>query len=319
MIEAVFRLKLTGTQLIKGEGQLNTIKRMRRLYITAISFILLAAQANYTWAQYNPDTTRSERVDVYRTRNMIDIPVTVLGIGGTLYGFHLRENKSDSDSMEIMKLDASQLPRMDRKVTTYNSPEASMISDVMFAEGFVLPWFLFADKKVRGEAYDYSIMYLEAMGITGTGYAMAAGLVYKYRPYAYNPDVDLKRRMNKHSRNSFYAGHVAVTAAGTFFAAKVYNDYHPDSRFRYVMWGIAGASTLGQCYARYKGGYHFASDIAIGAGLGTAAGILVPVIHKREKQGSALTLDPWLGEVPGITLRYTFRENKISNAYADEK
>lgn len=290
---------------------------MRAFYLTA-ALALLLAFPNKLKAQFNPDTTQPTRVDMYRINNKLDLPITAVGIGGTLYGFHLRESKPNSDSAEVMNLDASTLSKINRKVTTYNSPEASMVSDVLFAEGFVVPWFLFADKKVRSEAYDYSIMYLEAMGITGMGYAMAAGLVDKYRPYAYNKDVEFERRRNKHSVNSFYAGHVAVTAAGTFFAARVYNDLHPDSKFRYVMWGVAGASTAAQCYARYKGGYHFPSDIAIGAGLGTAAGLLVPIIHKREKEGSALTLDPWFGEVQGITLRYTFREAKTAKAIIDE-
>lgn len=290
---------------------------MRAFYLTALS-VLLFAQAHESKAQYNPDTTKHEQADVYRINNKIDLPITALGIGGTLYGFHLRESKEHSDSMTVIQLDPGTLSKWDRTATTHNSPEASMTSDVLFAEGFVLPWVLFADRKIRAEAYDYSIMYLEAMGITGMGYAMAAGLVDKPRPYAYNKEVEFERRRNKHSVNSFYAGHVAVTAAGTFFAAKVYSDIHPESKFRHVMWGIAGASTAAQCYARYKGGYHFPSDIAIGAVLGTATGILVPVLHKREKQGSALTLDPWLGEVPGITLRYTFKETNLANAITDE-
>lgn len=280
---------------------------MRKLYI-----ILLTIALTHTgFAQYDPDTasgTKATRSDLYRINNKIDLPVTALGIGGTLYGFHLRESKNNSDSMEIVNLDVNSLPKYERMATKQHSVTASQISDVLFAEGFVLPWLLYGDRKVRSEAYDYSIMYLETMGITGMGYAMSAGLVKKHRPYAYNDNVNWSRRVNKHSANSFYAGHVAVTAAGTFFAAKVFNDYHPDSQMRYVMWGVAGASTLGQCYARYKGGFHFISDIAIGAGLGTATGILVPVLHKREKQGSAFTIDPYIGEVPGITLRYKFRE-----------
>jgi hypothetical protein len=283
----------------------------KKYFIVFIALITLAPLKSFS--QYTPDTTvKVEKEDVYRINNKIDLPVTALGIGGTLFGFHLRESKPNSDSLEVLALDASSLPKYDQDVTKQNSATASKISDVLFAEGFVLPWFLFGDKKVRHEAYDYSIMYLEAMGISGMGYAMSAGLVKKYRPYAYNQEVSLGRRMNKHSANSFYAGHVGVTAAGTFFAAKVYNDLHPESGFRYVMWSVAGASTAAQCYMRYKGGFHFPSDIAIGAGVGTLTGILVPVLHKREKKGSALTMDPYIGEVPGITLRYTFQDkNKV--------
>lgn len=288
---------------------------MRNFYITLISIVALSIPLS---AQYTDTTLHQQPVkkDIYRIKNKIDLPLTGLGIAGTIYGFHLRESKPHNDSAEVFNLDPNSLPKMDRNATTQNHPAASLASDVLFAEGFVLPWFLYLDKHVRSEAYDYSIMYLETMGLTGMGYAMSAGIVKKYRPYAYNDKVALKRRANKHSSNSFYAGHVAVTAAGTFFAAKVFSDVHPDSQFRHVMWGLAGASTLGQCYARYKGGYHFITDISIGAVLGSTAGIIVPVLHKREKKGSALTMDPYIGEVPGITLRYTFqdRTNALSKS-----
>lgn len=286
-------------------------RTMFKKYLTLI-FTLILVFPLKGFPQYNPDTTttkKSEKVDIYRTKKKIDLPVAALGIAGTFGGFYLRETKPDNDTNEVNALDPNSLPKYNRNITKMNSATASTVSDMLFAEGFVLPWFLYGDQKVRHEAYDYTVMYLETMGITGTGYAMAAGLVKKYRPYAYNKDVSIGRRKNKHSANSFYAGHVAVTAAGTFFAARVYNDYHPDASFRYVMWGIAGASTAAQCYARYRGGFHFTEDIALGAALGTTTGILVPVLHKRSK-GSAISMEPYIGEVPGITLRYTFTDKK---------
>jgi hypothetical protein len=284
---------------------------MQKHYIIGLLTLLLIYPLS-GFSQYSQDTAaaKENNTDRYRIRNKIDIPLALLGIAGTGYGFYLRESKPNSDSLEVLNLDPNTLPKYDRDVTMQNSATASKISDVLFAEGFVLPWFLYADKKVRHEAYDYSLMYLEAMGITGMGYSMAAGLVKKYRPYAYNQDVSLSRRLNRHSANSFYAGHVAVTATGTFFAARVYNDYHPSSSFRYVMWGLAGASTAAQGYMRYKGGFHFPEDIAVGAALGTATGILVPVLHKRaQASGGGLSMEPYFGEVPGITLRYKFKDS----------
>lgn len=290
---------------------------MRKILIVCIIITGLATQA--ATAQYNADTTavkdkdNNERRDVYRLKNAIDLPIAALGVGGTLYGFHLRESKENSDSMAIVNLSTASLSKWDKRAATQNNEGVNMASDLIFAGGFVVPWMLYADKHVRSEAYEYSVMYLEALGITGMGYAMAAGLVHKYRPYAYNPDVEHSRRASKHSTNSFYAGHVAVTAAGTFFAAKTFSDFHPDSKFRYVAWGVAGGATAAQCILRYKGGYHFPSDIAIGAALGTATGILVPVLHKNMK-GSAISMSPYFGEGKGITLRYTFREKKTFNS-----
>jgi membrane-associated phospholipid phosphatase len=235
-----------------------------------------------------------------------DIPVTAIGIGGTIYGVTRREGKSNFDSVYVLSLHPSQLPRMDRDVTKQNNELASKTSDVLLVSGFVLPWFLAFDKGVRSDLGTVSLMYLETMAITGMGYWLSAGLIDKARPYVYNKDVPLERRISKHSKDSFYGGHVSVTAAGTFFIAKVFNDYHPESSFRYVLWSFAGVATAANAYARYRGGYHFTSDIAIGAVVGTIVGIAVPVIHHKKKKKTKVTLSPVIGEYKGLSINYNF-------------
>ena len=47
------------------------------------------------------------------------------------------------------------------------------------------------------------------------------------------------------AKNSFFAGHVALVATSTFFTAKVFADYHPDSKLRHLLYGVAIASTAG--------------------------------------------------------------------------
>jgi len=96
-----------------------------------------------------------------------------------------------------------------------------------------------------------------------------------------------------------------VPAASTLFVANVYSAYHPHSPFRFVLYGVYAAATSTTVYLRYKGGYHFPTDLAVGVVAGTAYGILIPHFH-RCKNGSSMTITPMTGQAQGFDFRYTF-------------
>jgi len=73
---------------------------------------------------------------------------------------------------------------------------------------------------------------------------------------------------------------VALVGTTTFFAAKVFSDYHPNSKLRPYLWTAAALATGTTGYLRYRSGRHFPSDILVGAAVGTLSGILVPQFHK---------------------------------------
>lgn len=270
------------------------------IFIFSLSINVLLAQ----------ETEGSQTKHPYKHCLKADIPITVIGMAGTAYGFYRRENKTNYDSAYVLSLDPNSLSRIDRGVINNNSLSAGHVSDILLASGFVLPAFLIADKSVRNDLGRVSMMYLETMAITGMGYWLSAGLVDKPRPYVYNKDVSINRRINKHSKDSFYGGHISVTAAGTFFIAKVYSDYHPESSFKYFLWSFAGAATVANSLARYYGGFHFPSDIAIGAAVGTTIGILVPVLHHHKNKEPKISLSPFIGEYKGLTIGYKLN-NKL--------
>jgi len=110
-------------------------------------------------------------------------------------------------------------------------------------------------------------------------------------------------------KNAFFAGHVAVVATSTFFMAKVYNDYHPDSKFKYVLWGGAVLATGTMGYLRHIAGKHFPTDILVGTAVGTLSGILVPGLHKnKNNEDRAWRLSPAIGNgYSGLTFNYTIK------------
>jgi membrane-associated phospholipid phosphatase len=260
-----------------------------------VSFILLICLSIQAFAQ---DSC------IYKINKGIDIPVTIIGIGGTLGGAYLRQSKPNSDSLTIVSLDPSTLSSLDKKSINQNDFISGKVSDFFLGGGFVIPWVLAFDKHVRNDLSRYSLLYLETMSLAGAGYWGSAGLVDKYRPYVYNPEVSLARKMSKHSKNSFFAGHVTITAAGSFFTAQVLHDLYPETSWNYLGYILATAATGTNGYLRYKGGFHFVSDVVIGATFGAATGILVPVLHKKKKKDQKLGIVPFSGEYTGVYLTY---------------
>ena len=138
------------------------------------------------------------------------------------------------------------------------------------------------DKEIRKDALKMAILYLESMSVTGLLYTGSVYLTNRYRPYAYNPEVPMDRRTRGGAKNSFFAGHVALVGTSTFFIAKVLNDYHPDSKVKWLPFTLAGLATGTTAYLRYRGGEHFLSDIVLGTAVGVLTGILVPHVHKNK-------------------------------------
>jgi membrane-associated phospholipid phosphatase len=99
---------------------------------------------------------------------------------------------------------------------------------------------------------------------------------------------------------------VAVVALSTLFTSKVYDDYHPDSHFKWVLYGASAAATLGMAYLRLEAGKHFTSDIVTGMAVGTACGLLVPALHKNKDMSTRRTsfYPALLNNGAGLTMIY---------------
>jgi membrane-associated phospholipid phosphatase len=122
----------------------------------------------------------------------------------------------------------------------------------------------------------------------------------------YGTLVDRPGRKDNDAQRAFYAGHTAATAAATFYTAKVFSDFNPDSKARIWVWGLAAAIPASVGYLRYKAGMHFLSDNLLGYALGAGAGILIPEWHKVSKLKN-MSFVPLVGtDYKGIAYTYTF-------------
>jgi len=202
-------------------------------------------------------------------------------VGLNVLGVKLIQDKDELSINDLNNLSKDDLWGVDRWAAGYYSEKANDDSYIPFYASFVLPFALLINENERGNAGQISVLFVETMATTGALFTITAGLVEKSRPLVYNESLSNEERINSDEQRSFFAGHTAATAAGTFFSAKVFNDFNPDSPLKPLIWGVAAAIPASVGYMRIRAGKHFLTDNIIGYAVGAASGILIPELHKK--------------------------------------
>ncbi len=240
--------------------------------------------------------------DVYKIKYGIDVPITLAGIGWTLYGFSKIYGRDKVPEAEILALDPNDVNSLDRPYTRKYDLKAKELSDKFFYGSMPAPLILLLDKKIRNDGHQVGLLYLEAMAVTGVVYTSASMIAGRFRPLAYNDNVDMDTRRRGGARNSFPSGHPALVATSTFFMAKVYTDYHPNMKGKWILYTLAGAATLTTGYLRMEGGQHFPTDLMAGIPVGVLSGILIPHLHKNRKNQNLTIMPYYTPDATGATV-----------------
>lgn len=193
---------------------------------------------------------------------------------------------------DIAALDSEDIWSWDRPAVNYYSTTATAISD-RFRDGIgFMPLFLLLSKRVRKESGDIGVMYLQTFAVNSALTLTTKTLVSRERPFVYNDAAPLKEKQESNAERSFFSGHTSNVAAISFFTASVYEDFFPESNYRYVVWAGAIAVPAITAYTRVKGGHHFPSDVIVGYGVGALVGYLVPHLHRKKVLGGNVNLFP---------------------------
>jgi len=259
-----------------------------------------------------PTALERDKKRVYKLKPALDVPITAIGSAWTLYAFSKIYDRDPSSIEKIESLSTSSIPRFDRWAADIYSEKAAEASDLFFYGSMPLPvLMILIDGKMRKDVGKLAFLYLEALSVTGVLYSGSSYLTSRYRPYAYNPEAPMDLRTRGGAKNSFYAGHVALVGTATFFMAKVFSDYHPDSKIKWLPYSIASVATGATAYLRHRGGRHFPSDILIGTALGPLVGILIPHFHKNKLfENNGLSIMPFTGKSHGLSIVYNFEKRK---------
>ena len=248
---------------------------MRQIFL--ISLCLLSLQ--FSWSQENSSP--------YKTDFWKDGAWIAGGVGLNVLGFSLVQNKDELTTAELMALNRNDISKINRGAVGNYSKSADEASYIPFYASFASPALLLLGDAERENFGQISVMFVETMTTTGAFFTITAGLVDKSRPLVYNENLPEEQRTEASAQRSFFAGRTAATAAATFFTAKVFQDFNPDSKAVPFVWAgaIAVPATVG--YLRTKAGKHFLTDNVVGFGVGALCGILVPEIHKIGNQDLA--------------------------------
>ncbi len=221
------------------------------------------------------------RKSVYKFRLSVDIPIGLisLGTGGT--SFLLKKKKHALTLDEINALKPEDVNKFDRSAIYHYNKGSKIASDVFEITSMVSPALLFIDKDIRKDYKTVLPMWIETFAMTTALTAFTKELVQRKRPFVYNPNAPIGDKMSKDAKSSFFSGHTSITAASTFFIAKVYADYHPNSKWKPLFWTGAAVIPAVTGLLRYGAGKHYFTDVIVGMAIGATVGILVPHLHKR--------------------------------------
>lgn len=244
----------------------------------------------------------------YKTGVVKDGLAIAGAVGVTLLGYQLISNKSDLTPAELATKTKDKLPFFDRFCAGNYSAQADKDSYILFDADYALPFIAaLIDKNQRAKFGQVAVLYIETIAITGSMYTLAAGLVYRSRPFVYGANAPMSKRLDKGAQRSFYGGHVAATAASTFFIAKVFHDFNPGSKVTPYLYVGAGALTGLMAYMRIQAGYHFFSDCLLSSVIGTATGILIPQFHKNKNlKNVSITPEVFNNGASGLAMTYKF-------------
>jgi hypothetical protein len=279
------------------------MKRLTTFLLATLCFIQINVGQDSSKLEKKSAQIRSF-TSPYTTGFKTDAPVIVAGVGLTAFGVYLIQNKKDLTPQQLASKTKGQVPFFDRGSAGFYSDKINDASYIPFDASFGLPVvMMLINKKERQKIGQILVLYTETMAITGAMFTITAGAIQRSRPLVYSTNAPLSLRLAKKSQRSLYAGHTAASAAACFFAAKVFQDFNPDSKAKLFVWTVAAAVPAVVGYMRYKAGMHFLSDNILGYIIGAGTGILVPKWHKNKN----FTITPETGyNYKGISFSYRF-------------
>jgi hypothetical protein len=175
---------------------------------------------------------------------------------------------------------------LDRPVAGRYVPAAATASDVLLAVNLGLPVALDLLELGLGEHPDGwtgwgedTLILGETLALNAAAQSLTAFAVQRPRPFAYGEDAPLDKRTAPNAYLSFYSGHTSNSFAAATAYAYLFGVRHPSSPWRAAVWVLGeGLAAMDGCL-RVTAGYHFPSDVLVGAAVGTAIGVVVPWLH----------------------------------------
>lgn len=140
---------------------------------------------------------------------------------------------------ELTTLDPNVVNRIDRIAIDFFSENAGQASDFFWWGSHLTPILFLAGDETRKNFGQIMVLYGEVAAINVGITSVIKSATQRPRPYVFNPNVSEDLKLTKSAKTSFLSGHTSITAANTFFVAKVFSDFYPGSKWKAFIWSTA--------------------------------------------------------------------------------
>jgi membrane-associated phospholipid phosphatase len=256
--------------------------------VHSVALLLACLLATPAVAADRLDTSAPEaRRSVYVIKPAIDVPLVLAGVVVSALPYALASRLITPSC----PCDRARVSAFDRGVIGNHSNLAGFISDATVGLTLTVPVVL---SLVTAPAYatfiEDATVFAETIAINGGLVSATKLAVRRPLPRVYEGDRGLLD--NARGYRAFYSGHTSYTFAA-LSAASMTIGMRTD---RYLLpWLITGLAGTSVAIERLLGGYHFPSDVIVGALVGTAVGIAVPLLHARKRSSFRLAVLPASG------------------------
>ncbi|MDG1847736.1 MAG: phosphatase PAP2 family protein [Candidatus Marinimicrobia bacterium] len=235
--------------------------------------------------------SQNENSSPYSFSNNLDLKIAGLSASLLLGSVLMDYDPMSLDN--ISNLNSKNIPKYDSKAVDNWSLKSIAMSDVLLFSSLAIPGVLMANKKIRNDYRNFSLIWAESLFLTVGITNFTKVLVGRPRPYLYRDKAPRDYKLKKDNKKSFFSGHTSIAAVSWFLMASMYDDYNPNSKISPYLWTSAFLIPACTAYYRYDAGKHFPSDLLTGYIIGGTIGMLVPKWHRENSNVNvSLSLQP---------------------------
>jgi membrane-associated phospholipid phosphatase len=211
---------------------------------------------------------------VYHADPLISGTVIAAGAVAVLVPYALSEKLIDP----TCPCDQADLNALDRSVIGNESPLAFALSTFAAGLAMAAPFAVDIVEVYHSPAFweDFAV-YAETLAISSAAVTISKHVAQRPLPIVYaEPDSAIARRAEGY--RSFYSGHMSGSVSMMTALAMTMTYRHGLSFWPWALdagvAGLVGAGVIGS-------GRHFYTDVLVGAAVGFAIGVAVPMLHRR--------------------------------------
>ncbi len=232
---------------------------------------------------------------------VLDGTLAALGIGTFVTGTIISAAVTPPERQDIAGLADAEIPTFDRMLMFSYSEQLNWLSPGFQFTSALLPiamaGYAWGQTGFEGTKtlVGTAILYFESLSIALGMKDIVKSLTRRFRPYAYQPGLSDDLVLDADTVKSFPSGHTTAAFTGAAFTISMLLLYQQDSVLKLPLSVAALAVATTTAVLRVVSGQHFATDVLAGAAIGSAAGIIVPLLH-RSRLAVSRPAARWAGQ-----------------------